>query len=131
MNLWQLTLDAAKVVEQAEARFTTAPGHRWWWEVLREDLPFQTCNVRAEDFGLVGIVCPDAPAWLLVSDDSDQPWPVYEAHPSDVARILEESPFFEFVIVAKDMTWLVLENHHNVFIAVGEPVATNLRKVAG
>ena len=59
-------IEASDVVSSAEARFTTVAGRRWWWEVLREDLPSCSLEVQSDTYLLVGNVCPPGAAWFIV-----------------------------------------------------------------
>ena len=35
----------------------------------------------------------------------------------------------EYYIVDKSLNWIIMENHHDILIAVGEPAETNLSKL--
>lgn len=51
---------------------------------------------------------------------------LYEGEVSAICAVLRECPAFEYYVVEKKMRWLVCENHHNVLIASGEPMASSL-----
>lgn len=76
-------------------------------------------------------VVPDAtlPVWV-VTFWGDPP-EVFASTPAAIAAVFAECHLFEFFVVPKDLSWLVGENHHDYLIAVGEHVASRLRRIAG
>jgi hypothetical protein len=46
-------------------------------------------------------------------------FPVYDATPAVVQQIIGECYGFEYYLIAKNLSWLLCENHHDMVIAVG------------
>jgi hypothetical protein len=44
---------------------------------------------------------------------------VYDATPAVVQQIIGECYGFEYYLIAKNLSWLLCENHHDMVIAVG------------
>jgi hypothetical protein len=105
-------------------RFTGRVQPGFWWEQLV--LPHESFQVR-DGRSLV----PDAnlPVWVVTF--WGVPPEVFASTPAAIAAVFAECPLFEFFVVPKDLSWLVGENHHDYLIAVGEPVASRLRRIAG
>jgi hypothetical protein len=77
---------------------------------------------------LLPTICPDHPVLLFVSDDEAPPWLGFRASPGVLADAIAECSGFEYVIADPNGKWQVMENHHGVLVAIGEPVTTNLRR---
>jgi len=111
-------------------RFTgrVQPGF-WWEQLVLPDESFQVLDGRSLEY-LLQIV-PDAnlPVWV-VTFWGDPP-EVFASTPAAIAADFAECHLFEFFVVPKDLSWLVGENDHDYLIAVGEPVASRLRRIAG
>ena len=123
--------EAAQAVAATEGRFVTRRNSRWWWEGLNDELRIVSHTPDADGYKLIERICPDEPAWLIASDDEDQPWPVFIGTPKDLVRVIGECRHFEYSVASPRLEWLVMENHHNVMIAVGEPPAGRLAQNAG
>jgi hypothetical protein len=44
--------------------------------------------------------------------------------------MLDAAWSFEFYVVSKKFEWLLCQNHHDVMMAVGEPMVTRLKSVS-
>jgi hypothetical protein len=42
-------------------------------------------------------------------------------------RVIADCPAFEYCIAPAGLEWLLVENHHGVLYAIGEPVASRLQ----
>ena len=73
---------------------------------------------------------PDQNVWFIAEDDQLPSYPVFDATPEAAGQVIGECFGFEYYLIAKDMTWLLCENHHDYLIAVGEPVASRLSQLA-
>jgi len=69
---------------------------------------------------------PNERVWFIAEESRLPFYPVYEATPNAAQRVIEECYGFEYYLVAKDMTWLLCENHHGWLIGVGELICDRL-----
>ena len=52
--------------------------------------------------------------------DVDLPFfPVYDATPATIQRVIGQCYAFEYYLISKDLGWLWAENHHDTMFAVG------------
>ncbi len=72
---------------------------------------------------------PDNPVYVLLEDDYDKFW-VYEMHPEEMCRILDECSLCDFYIVSKKYTWLISENHSGAIYFVGDITPPDSMKAA-
>ena len=57
--------------------------------------------------------------WLI--PDTETEWlPVYEIDAGDVEKLIDDCPGFEYYVVAKDFSWLVVETHHDQYYVCRE-----------
>lgn len=122
--------DARKVFDAALSHFVAGGNRRWWWE----DFRFPSTAVRFTDqygFKRIEKVVPDTKqkVWFVAEDVQLPFYPVYEASPEAIQSIVGGCYGFEYYIVAKDMSWLVCETHHDVMIAIGAEVEDRLRQL--
>jgi hypothetical protein len=119
--------DAASALAGLGEKFVSQPHSSWWWEHIREGLK-QTAYSPPDGDGyrLLPALCPDKSVLFFVSDDESPPWPAFRGAPHDLSRAAAECPAFEYVVADPDGAWLLMENHHGLLVAVGEPVATAL-----
>jgi hypothetical protein len=102
------------------SRFTGGVDARWWWEHFR--LPVATATFAdGKGFTRISALVPDAreKVWFVAEDDQVPYFPVYEATPADAQEVIGECYGFEYYLIAKDLSWLLCENHHDTMIAVG------------
>jgi hypothetical protein len=121
--------EAESVFQAALKHFVNGGDRRWWWEA------FVGKSVsRKVDNGWKLLACvvpaPDQNVWFIAEDDQLTSYPVFDATPEAVEQVIGECFGFEYYLIAKDMTWLLCENHHDYLIAVGEPVASRLSQLA-
>ncbi|WOB06925.1 DUF6756 family protein [Piscinibacter gummiphilus] len=95
--------------------------YRWW-----ENFKGSTASFHAADaYKLLPKLLPHNQAlWFIVEDSSKKaaPFWVYEADAEAINQVLAESHQFEYYIVSKKQDWLLCETHHEVLVAVGEPM---------
>lgn len=121
---------SAEAVGRIGERFVTHPDSGWWWERVRDGLPRSTYVPSSDDgYRLIPTICPDQSVFFFVSDDNPPAWRVYQAKPSDLVRALAECPPFEYVVADPGGEWLLMENHHGMLVAVGEPVTSALARL--
>jgi len=95
-------------------------GDRRWWEDFRQafflfedfDKPFEHLNEIMPDV--------EAKVWLVVEDDNEPFYPVYDVKPDIIGQIIGECFAFEYYIIDKNKEWLLCENHHNTLIGIGD-----------
>jgi hypothetical protein len=73
---------------------------------------------------------PNEHVWFVAEDDQLPFYPVFDATPKAAEQVIGQCFGFEYYLIAKDMTWLLCENHHDYLIGVGDPVATRLAQLA-
>jgi hypothetical protein len=123
------SVEAKSVFQRALDHFVGGDDRRWWWEA------FSGRSVSRHVKGgwkLLVTLVPEADEriWFIAEDDQLPFYPVYDATPKAAEQIIGECFAFEYYLVAKDMSWLICENHHDVLIGVGEPVTTRLSRLA-
>lgn len=122
--------EAEDMLHRCLARFTGGVRHGFWWEQLV--VPDESWHVP--DGGsldhLLQVVPDDLAAVWVVTFWADPP-EVFTSTPATIAKVFAECHAFEYFVVPRDLSWLVGENHHDFLIAVGEPVASRLRLLAG
>lgn len=117
--------DAEPIFKLALDHFVGSVDRRWWWEGFIGE----SVSRKAEQgfTRLVEIVPdPNAHVWFIVEENQLPFYPVYEATPIAAQRVIGECYGFEYYLVAKDMTWLLCENHHDWLIGIGEPICGRL-----
>jgi hypothetical protein len=108
-------------------RFVASGDRRWWWEDFR-------VRGRSVHFPAGGgwrhlpeiAPNPDERVWFIVEEDQLPHYPVYETTPRHAVAVVGACYGFEFYLVAKNLSWLLCETHHNLVCAVGEPVEERL-----
>ena len=61
---------------------------------------------------------------MIVSNDSES-WrfpEVLDGNPTAVVRLLRECRFFEFIIAARDGSWVIFDTHDNELVLAGRLV---------
>lgn len=123
--------EAERAIAAAQERFVAEPTALWWWDSLRPELFVESTSHAKQGYRFLPIVCPDIEAWLFASDDQAPPWPVFAGTPSVLSAVIGECRYFEYAIVSPTLDWIIFENHHNILVATGEPVASRLHQLAG
>jgi hypothetical protein len=101
-------------------RFTDGEDVRWWWERFAS----QATSAHVADgkgFTRISAIVPavDEKVWFVAEDGELPYFPVYETTPAIAQQVIGECYAFEYYIIAKDLSWLLCENHHDSLIAVG------------
>jgi len=103
------------------ARFTGSIDSWWWWEHFT--LPAATAHFAdGKGFARITAVVPDAgeKIWFVAGDDERPNFPVYETTPAVAQQVIAECYAFEYYLVAKDLGWLLCENHHDLMMGLGD-----------
>lgn len=100
--------------------FVKSGDRRWWWE----DFKMDSFNFDEYDkpFEKLKEIIPDLnkKTWLMVEDDQEDYYPIYECNPSIIGQVIGECFGFEYYVIDKNKDWLICENHHNRLIGVGQ-----------
>jgi hypothetical protein len=120
------------VLNQVFDRFVTSHGKglSWLWANRRE---------RGESIGSgygYRTIAPafdvSTPVWLILEDESgskkDGNYWVFDATwGAAISALAEASGIGEYYIVDRQFAWMLLETHHDVIVAVGEPAESFVR----
>jgi len=122
--------EARWVFDSAETRFVRSDGRQWWWEDFKMPAAWREFPA-CDGYRFLNKVLPslDDPVWFIIETDDKDSVAVYEGRVSNVQEILGECYAFEYYLVAKDFSWLVCENHHNVVFAIGPEVEKRLHEI--
>ena len=112
-------------------RFTGGVDARWWWEHFTDPVSVW----RPEDghgFERLTLIVPDPGerVWFVAEDDELDHYPVYEATVRSAQLVIGNCYGFEYYLIAKDLSWLLCENHHDTLTAVGDGVRERLDALA-
>lgn len=58
----------------------------------------------------------------MIEDDKLPTYPILDATPDEIMKIIGECFAFEYYLVPKSKGWLICENHHGRVIGVGTEV---------
>jgi len=123
-------LEARKIFDTALAEFVSGGDRRWWWEAFSK--PSYFLDPAGDDgFKYITQIVPDPEEVVLFIAEEDQLdfYPVYEGSAEVITQVIMECYRFEYYLIAKDMSWLLCENHHNRLIGVGETIIERLRNI--
>ncbi len=100
--------------------FVASGDRRWWWEDFKLE-SFSFIDYE-KPFEKLKDIIPDLKkkVWLMVEDDQEEYYPIYNCDPSIIGQILGECSCFEYYVIDKNMDWLICENHHNILIGLGQ-----------
>ncbi len=112
------------VLRQIMDRFLFASDAAWWWEVLNEP----SLTLGGHSVSDIPKVCPDPHAPIYFVPCDTRPLVVYRTTPHSTELTLNECPFFEYALVALDLSWMIIENHHGAFIVAGQIERLNIAR---
>jgi hypothetical protein len=100
--------------------FIKSGDRRWWWEDFNED-SFDFIYYEKPFEHLIDII-PDLTenVWLMVEDEHEDYYPIYDCNPSIIGQIIGECFGFEYYVIDKNKEWLICENHHHRLIGLGQ-----------
>ncbi len=112
---------AGKVIERTTTIFLTAARPQWWWEAIRgpyESVQFFDYRVGLE---LLRSRIENEPIVLLIVTDSQrEPRGVFSGPGDAITELIDNTYFFEYAVTDPEARWLILENHHDFLIFVGD-----------
>ena len=114
--------ERSDVLRRVVGAFVKKPAATFWWEHLREP-----CSAWATEHAYRHLPRlapnPDADCWLITGLDDAENRAVFHCTPATAAAVIAECPCFEYAVVDPGLTWMVIENHHDVLIAAGDAAA--------
>ncbi|MEO2090898.1 MAG: DUF6756 family protein [Gemmataceae bacterium] len=120
--------EAEDLLQRVRERYLGGRDPLFWWEHLPPDVEgYNPPDGDAPRLLPLLAPTPDEPAWLIVGLD-DRRQGVYECPPTVIPELLGECAYFEYAVIGKDLSWLLLENHHGCLFASGT-TATRLSEL--
>ncbi|WP_299242909.1 DUF6756 family protein [uncultured Aquimarina sp.] len=115
-----LVSDVKSLYLELLTHFIKSGDRRWWWEDFRQEaFYFKTYEFPFKE--LIHIIPKDVnKVWLMVEDDEEAYYPIYDCKPSVIAQLIGECSAFEYYVIDKNKQWLLCENHSDQLIGVGE-----------
>ena len=114
-------IDSASASNNIAKNFIKNRNNIWWWEELNQKSI--TIEYGSSDGLLLikKIINNDNLLInLFVTDDGEEPWPVFQGKLGIIIDMLYQQSFFEYFISADDFSWLIFDNHHNSLVISGE-----------
>ena len=111
--------------------FVDSQNRRFWWEAFFYRAAANVEFENGDGWRHIPLIAeyPDEKIWLVAEGDESELYPVFETTPRIASAVIGECYAFEYYIVAKDLSWLICESHHNVVFALGETVERNLNAI--
>jgi hypothetical protein len=111
-----------RIVQLAIAKFLKEPNSIWWWTRLSFS-PTTISYCGSEDFfpTLRRLASEGSRAVLLVMGDHGMPDGAIEGSFGSLVSVVEDSVFFEFVILHPSGDWVIFDTHHNELLIGGSP----------
>jgi hypothetical protein len=98
--------------------FVIGGDRRWWWEAFKTSFRFPDYDYPAEHLSEI-ILDMKKKVWIMIEDDQQPFYPIYDIQASYIPSVLSECFGFEYYVIDKDLEWLICETHHNSLIGVG------------
>lgn len=112
--------DGRKIFDELLIHFVNSGDRRWWWEDFKQkSFCFQKVD---RPFEMLNDILPETKdkVWLMIEDDEEEFFPIYETQSKIIQQIIEECFGFEYYIIDKNKDWLICETHHNQLIGIGD-----------
>lgn len=111
--------DGKLVFNELLNHFVKSGDRRWWWEDFNE-VSFDFIDYEKPFEHLIDII-PSVTdnVWLMVEDDQEDYYPIYDCKPSVIGHMISACFGFEYYVIDKSMEWLICENHHRRLIGIG------------
>lgn len=111
--------------------FVEGGDRRWWWESFLK--PSESVQFSdGKGFERITDIVPNKKenVWFVAEEDQLPFYPIYEATPETIQKVIGECYGFEYYIIPKSKEWLLCENHHDYVVGVGELVLSKLVQYA-
>lgn len=107
---------ASAYVQGLADAYVVDPLNLRWWESLKIHAEHVKYGDADGLFRLAKLVERRHDAMLVVTDDEEPPWPVYSGDVQRIIAMLRKSRFFEYILAAPDMSWIVFDTHMNELV---------------
>jgi hypothetical protein len=112
--------ERSEVLGRVTDAFLERPDVLFWWSHLK--LPSESWHTENGYTHLQQLAPdPESDAWLITGLEDDDKG-VFQCTPALASAIIGECPGFEYALVDRELKWMVIENHHDILIAVGDAV---------
>lgn len=108
---------AGAYVQRLAKAYVADPSSLRWWESLKVHAEHVTYGDTDGLSQLAKLVGSRNDAMLVVTDDEEPPWPVYSGDVQKIITMLRESRFFEYILAAQDISWVVFDTHMNELVS--------------
>ena len=117
-GITKLLPDVANAYLQKLANaYVADPSYLRWWESLKVCAAHVAYGDADGLFLLEKLLVERRnDAILVVTDDEEPPWFVYSGNTQKIIMLLRESRFFEYILAAHDMSWIVFDTHMNSLV---------------
>jgi hypothetical protein len=120
--------ERSEVLRRVTDAFLERSDVLFWWSHLK--LPIETWQTENGYKHLQELVPhPENDTWLITGLTDDDKG-LFECKPAIASAIIGECPGFEYALVDRAFKWMVIENHHDILIAVGD-AALRLSRLRG
>lgn len=100
--------------------FVKSGDRRWWWEDFKQE-SFDFLDYEKPFEHLIKLIPNlDSNVCLMVEDEQEDLYPIYDCKPSIIGKLIGECFGFEYYVININMDWLICENHHNRLIGLGQ-----------
>jgi hypothetical protein len=113
-------IEATSFIKEIEEKFVSDGSKRWWWtSLLNENIRL---SYKEDGLSILETLVTSAGQLrLVVTDDSDPPWPVYEGKFEKLLELLKGCRFFEYFVAPGDVSWVIFDVHTNELVVAGNP----------
>lgn len=116
--------EAASMRQRIEETFLVTPSYDWWWERLKDGRSHWSEAPGWQAIDVVAAFSASGPVWLLpVYDDKGE---VFRVAMPVAIDILRKSNLSEVALVADDLSWILMINHHDAVFGAGERAIDHL-----
>lgn len=104
--------------------FVKSGDRKWWWEDFKQEAFYFVAYERPFE-ELIHIIPKESDTvWLMIEDDQEEYYPIYNCKPAVIGELIGECSAFEYYVIDKNKQWLLCENHSDQLIGVGKELKT-------